>query len=500
MHAIKDLSKNDIKFLVTVCILSSIFYIVMFPGNSFYPDQEQYLTLGNEILNGDYSLGVFHRGPLLPLFISLSFLVGASVNAIIFGLPLILTIALIIVSFVFSKRMIGSGCVSTIILLTLPYFWRWTERLLVETLLTIFVLLSILFFFELTEKKKKSTLLGISTALAMLTKFTGAILIPVYFIYLLFKKKLNLVKTKEFLESISTFLFVFLTVFLVVYILSGSSGLEHLFFVSGVSGTNIFYYIIRFAAIPWSVFFLFGIYKIWKKRTPQNELLLITFFVFFAVFQVLNFKEDRFLFAMFPIYSCIAALGIDWLKEKSKIITKIVFVLFVIFGVVFSAWTLSFDSNHHLARIPASGYVSNLPEDAIIASEVSPYYLSLFHLNVVDFPGSKIERGEIEQNVEEWILNNDVDYVIISIYGEYDRHPVHYYYNPELFGIKLPIQIEYRSNRIPPDTEFQSSIFTQLENSDLFENVYENYQNGQKIFIIYKSLNLNINTKNQVIE
>ena len=85
------------------------------------------------------------------------------------------------------------------------------------------------------------------------------------------------------------------------------------------------------------------------------------------------------------------------------------------------------------------------------------------------------------------MLSNNVDYVIISIYGEYNRYPEHYYYYPEFFfGLKVPLKHEYRSNRIPPDTVFKSAVYTQLETRSLFEKIYENYQNNQRIFIVYK--------------
>ena len=140
------LSKNEIKFLLIICLLSSLFYLLFFPGNSYYSDQDQYLTLGNDILNGRYSLGVFHRGPALPVFVSLSMLAGIGPKEILVLLPLIFTNLLIIVTFIFSKMMIGNGYFSTLIMVTLPYFWRWTVRLLVESLLTVFILISILLF------------------------------------------------------------------------------------------------------------------------------------------------------------------------------------------------------------------------------------------------------------------------------------------------------------------------------------------------------------------
>ncbi|MFH1445181.1 MAG: glycosyltransferase family 39 protein [Nanoarchaeota archaeon] len=486
------LSKNEVKFIIIVSILAGIFYVLFFPGNSFYPDQEQYLTLGNDIINGKFSLGVLHRGAVLPFLTSLSLLM-LGVNATIFVLPLVLTILLIVTSFVFAKKMIGSGYIATIILLTLPYFWRWTVRLLVETTLTILILISIMLFFDIVEGKekdkniKKPFLLGISAALSFLTKFTGILLFPVFFVYLLFRKKLSVLKEGRILFSIFIFALVSVSISLIIFVLSGTFGIEHLFVFSNVSANNVLYYFTRFAIIPWSLFFIIGFIPMIKRKSKENVMLLSMFFVIFLVFQLANFKEDRFLFAIFPVYACIATLGFNWLKKYFKLCAKCVFVLFAVIGILLSAWMLVFDSNHHLDRIPAGDFVSNLPKDAIIASEVSVGYLSLFHPNVIYFPADDIETRKINQFVEGWAKSNNADYIIITIYGEFNRHPNYYDYYPDFFfGLKLPIKHEYRSNRIPPDTKFKSAVYTQLETWDSFEKIYENYQNEQKIFIVYK--------------
>ena len=87
---------------------------------------------------------------------------------------------------------------------------------------------------------------------------------------------------------------------------------------------------------------------------------------------------------------------------------------------------------------------------------------------------------------DNWVIENNITYIIWSIYDDFLIKPKESYYNIKYTGLEIPIKRQYLSTRPPPDYQFSSNIFDRLEKSEKYERIKEFYKEYQKIIVIYE--------------
>jgi hypothetical protein len=85
---------------------------------------------------------------------------------------------------------------------------------------------------------------------------------------------------------------------------------------------------------------------------------------------------------------------------------------------------------------------------------------------------------------DEWIQKNDLDYIILSIYGELQRTKSINYIHPKFLMIEAPFIKIRDPGRLPQSNyQFQSELYNLCEKK--YEKVDEIYKGEQKVFVIY---------------
>ncbi len=185
--------------IVSIMILVTLLFLATSFIPRMYPDEGTYLNYGASWRRGnlvpEIEIPVVHR----PAFVSLAFLVS--------GLPLPLA-RLIILPFVLGSFLLAfwigeevdlPGELTSLPMLFSPILLFYFGTILTDYVVLFFVLLSIYFFLrsvnEWGERNKWSWLMGLSLSLAVLTKESALLLVPVF---LFFHSKIEF---KRFLVS-----------------------------------------------------------------------------------------------------------------------------------------------------------------------------------------------------------------------------------------------------------------------------------------------------------
>lgn len=209
------------KYLILILLLASVLLFLNLGKPDMVGDQAHYSFRSAGYM--DYLVSTFQTTPLQwfgkipwwsklsfhdhpPLVFILQFLsmkifgvsaFGARFPSALAGLLTVLFIYLIGKE-LYSERV---GLLSALVL-TVSNFWIWISRTaLLEPVMIFFIVLSIYFFIKSWSNSKYLYLWGISLGLAFISKYIAFYLIPVYFLFIFFKKK-GWLKDKRFWLSL----------------------------------------------------------------------------------------------------------------------------------------------------------------------------------------------------------------------------------------------------------------------------------------------------------
>ena len=514
----RDMLKNILKkslFLLIACLSMTALILVLAHPESICPDENWYISQGKKLVDGgDYEYAFPDARPIIPFIIALFMSIGFDIYAIQFLIPLIFMNLTIIVTYFLAKTMYGEkeAIIATLFLFTFPFFWQFGLSLMVDIPLAALSSLFILFFYLGVEKDKQYLpISAIFFLLAFLTKASAILLIPPAFLYLLIANK-RLILTKEFIISVVIVPMLFLFVF----------GIFHIFLSSNIGGAPLasrslyvpisYLEILSLGYAPALLFGLFGLSR--EKRTIFLGLIVLTVFAFFCL---INFHV-RNLSQIFPIFGIFVARGYLNLRNRvnRKKIVDLVLIIFFVISVVNSLYLVDLSNNGRWGVVTLSKHVNAIEGNITTASDYNPSYLSTataksviripryyeFNDEVVEIeyfwsiatatnksdPNSSryaelYKSGKIKPYFyyfdDEWIKDNHVDYVILSIYEE-GRSSEMRYHHPKYAWVEVP----FIETPIYNSDLFQSRLYKLCE--EKYERVDEVYKENRLIFIIYK--------------
>ena len=500
-------------FLLIMCLSTTALILVLAHPESIYPDENLYISLGKSIVNGgDYNWDFPDGRPIIPSLIALFLFIGFDIPAIQFLIPLIFMNLTIIATYFLAKTMYGEreAIIATLFLFTFPFFWQLGLSVLTDIPLTALSTLFILFFYLGVEREKKYLpISAIFLVLAFLTHITAILLIVPAFLYLLIANK-RLILTKEFIISVVIVPLLFLFIFIIFHIFLSANmdpsvapmALYQPFSILGI---------LSLGYAPTLLFAFFGIS--WKKRT----IFLCSMILVVVTFFMLTTSGIRHLSILYPIFGILAAHGYINLRDKVNIkkIVDLILILFLIISVVNSLYLVDSSKNASWGVVTLSKHVNSIEGNATIASDYNPEYLTVttsknvitilyyyeFNDEMIDVekfwsiaanksnPNSSIyaelyKSGQIKPYFhyyfdDEWIEDNHVDYVILSIYAE-GRSSEMRYHHPKYAGIEVP----FIKTQIYSCDSFQSKLYKMCE--EKYERVDEVYKEKDLAFIIYK--------------
>jgi hypothetical protein len=526
MNPLRDTlnKRTEPLFLFTICALTTILIFTLMDLNSISPDETDYIYIGKSILNGEYPQNFMHRLPLIPSLFSLFFSGGFSVQTVRLLIPVIFMNSALITTYFFAKTLYTKkeAIIATSVLFSFPFFWAWGLNVLVDIPLITFSLLFLLFFYLGIEKEKKYLFISaIFLSLAFLLKLSAILLIPPAFLYLLITKRWKLMLTKEFILS-AIFVPLFLIfVFAIFHALTSAS--------ISVSEESLFF------AVKWDVIealklvlapiLLFGIFGISKRKEDVFVCLAALSFIIFFLWT--GHLRLRYWSPILPLLAIFVASGYLRLRERfifmeKKKIISLIFVILLLVTLVNANYLVSRDESACWGAEELSGYVNSL--EGNIANEYRSLYLKAStNKSIVSIPSyviidkEKVETSKFYYDIlvnkshpkysqcyeamiqgkiievrdfdDKWIEDNNINYVILSIYGEFQRAPVTAYYHPKFGPFEITfINLPHSRSMPPPDYQFHSELYKRLGNSSKYKKVKEMYKGEQAIFVVYKVL------------
>lgn len=490
--------------------------LVLSHPESISPDENFYIAAGESILNGgNYNSSFPDARIIIPSLIALFLFFGFDIYAIQFLIPLIFMNLTIIVTYFLAKTMYGEkeAIIATLFLFTFPFFWQRGLGVLVGIPLAALSSLFILFFYLGVEKDKKYLpIAAFFFVLAFFTKASAILLIPPAFLYLLITNK-RLILTKEFIISVVIVPLLFLVVYILFHNLL-SANMDTAASSRSLCVPINYLEVLSLGYAPALLFGFFGISR--EKRTIFLGLIVLTFFTFFCL---INFHVKN-LSPIFPIFGIFVACGYVNLRDRfnRKKIVGLVLIIFLIVSVANSLYLVDLSNNARWGVATLSEHVNLMEGNATIASDYNHGYLNVStSKNVITIPYYWEVEGEMidvekfwsiatnksDPNSsryaellklkkinpifyfyfdDEWIEDNHVDYIILSIYGE-SRSSEMRYRHPKYAGIEMPF-IKIPIAIYPSNSKFQSKLYKLCEEN--YERVDEVYKEKDLAFIVYK--------------
>jgi hypothetical protein len=195
----------------------------------------------------------------------------------------------------------------------------------------------------------------------------------------------------------------------------------------------------------------------------------------------------RYFSPVFPAVMILIAEGYLFVRERYKKRQRLVDVIFILLAaasLVNTFYLISLDSGSLWGADQLASYTSGL--DGLVASDYLPHYLNLTSDVFMDTAVSQeIFYGNFSKEI---LKENNIKYVVLSLYDEWNRRPntsasFHPYFGPiEISFVSRP----YSNGRIPPDYSFGSALYRELESDPSYVKINEIKRGEQAVFIVYE--------------
>ena len=474
---------HDYLFILTICFVT-IFLILIFahPNSLVSVDECAYLHLGKCIVDGSDYYSSFPDGrPIVPSIIAFFFYLGFEIVAVRLLIPIIFMNLALISIYALGKTLFGrkEAIIATLFLLTFPFFWDFGSTMHVDMPLTAFTTLFLLFFYLGIEKEIKFLpISAIFISAALLTKMSAVLILLAAFFYLIVRRKLDICRKKEFIISALIIPLSFLIVYSLFHVFLSAD----IDFSSVKSATNLPFHtfeVLRLGFAPILVLAIFGISK--ERRSMYLWLPILTFFLFWAATG--RFFALRHFTPLFPIIGIL--IGVGFLKLLNKHNKKIICVLFIAL-LAMSFVHVVYLNDYHKTTCwgieTLSDKVEQLGRKGKVAIDDANigYYLKASTSKDVIF-----SRTYTFNITDAWIKENNIDYIVLSVYGDRVRTKSNCYVHPKFLMIEIPFVDVYDPSKLPQSNYvLQSELYNLCEKR--YEKIGEIYKGEQKVFIIYK--------------
>ena len=329
--------KNNYSWLLLVIYVITRLFLINI-NFAEIGDSNNFLLLADQINKGIFP-AFTNRLPMYPLLLSVGirFMDGylwGRILSLLFSIGILIMLYKI-TNLLFDRREIAVlACALTVLN---PIFTHDSLRVYSEVVLVFFVLCSFYFFFRENERSD-FIYIGIFTILAVMTRFEGFILLPVFLIsYALRRKWMKLV------YYLLICIVPFAAIWMLIYFKSGilpSRFLEglalifrpRLYDLVPTYITNLLFMSGFPILIFWTIFGFAGFFRSFKKFAP---LVLFVLFDLFVIYKV--HPGTRYFNVLVPIFSIAISSVLIMQFHKNKLafagISAVSIILFVLLGL-----------------------------------------------------------------------------------------------------------------------------------------------------------------------
>jgi 4-amino-4-deoxy-L-arabinose transferase-like glycosyltransferase len=409
------------KIIFVFLILMNVLLTFYFFGikRLLWWDETVYLSLGKSILEGKY--GIMPRRDtfrpfLFPLILSLGLSIdGEFLTRIII---IIFTVLSIITTYFMAKKLFNEKVdfLSILILSSFPSFIFYSNKILAEMVfLTITPLAVTTFYFGVEENKKFLYFSAFLTGLSILTKYFGFLLLVIYFVYILFRKKIQIFKRREFYLSSLIFFLTLMPWFIINIIYYGNpiGGIfENSEIYLPLPENQPFYFFLKdsFEIFGLSIIFIpLGIFYALKSKKNNILLILIYALIPFFIFSAAQHKEARYLVSFSSAFSCLIGFALQKMKERFRTFTYVIVVIVLILGFYFGYKKIMEEEVDVDILKEGSLFIKSIThENEYIMSESYPY-LSYYADRI------SIRPPKDEKNFYNLLEKYNISYVFIDL-------------------------------------------------------------------------------------
>jgi len=487
-------NRLDYLFILIICLSTTLLILLVPHSNSLTSgDESTYLRLGKQIVEGSgYFLGFPDGRPFVPSIIALFLYPGLGIATVRLVIPIIFMNLALIATFALGKTLFGrkEGYVASLFLFTLPFFWDIGNTAMVDVPLTALTTLFLMFFYLGVEKEPRYLYISaILISMAILTKMTAILFLLPVFIYLLIAKKLSICLKKEFIISTVT----------IPLLLIGVYTLFHIFASADINFANIesaagvpfrLFDILRLGLAPILVLVIFGFSK--ERVNIYLWLPILTLLLFWAIQG--RFFDVRQFTPLFTLVGILVSLGFfNLLTRYNK---KIVYVLLTLLLMISFAHSLYLNAYHQDTNWGVTTLSESLDsleghgKVAVDFSTTARYLPAAIDKSIIEAFEASGEypyiRPKYEIITDEWLKENDVSYLVLSVYGELHRTGFEDWGHPKLLGIiEMPFIEIGQYGQLPPSIcQFNSDFYNKCEKN--YPRVSTITKDKQVVFIIYK--------------
>ena len=486
-------SKLDYLFILTICFVTTFLILIFAHPNSLTSvDECRYLHLGKCIVDGsDYYHGFPDGRPIIPSLLAFFLYLGFDIVAVRLLIPIIFMNLALISTYALGKTLFGrkEAFIATLFLFTFPFFWDFGNTTMVDIPLTALTTLFLLFFYLGIEKDIKFLpISAILISIALLVKMNAILFIFSALFYLIIRRKWDICRKKEFIISALIIPLSFLTTYAIFHVFM-SANIDFSNVGSAANAPFRTFEILRLGFAPILVLTIFGISK--ERRSIYLWLPILTFFLFWAITG--RFFALRHFTPLFPIVGILIAIGFfKLLNRYNKKFICILFIILLSVSFVHAVYLQDYHKTTSWGITALSDSVNELEGTGKVAIDdyTARYYLrASTDKDIISAFGTS---GKYPHTIftydiitDEWIHKNNIDYIILSIYGEQYRTKFEDCIHPKFLMTEVPFLKFYDPGRLPQsELQFKSALYNMCE--EKYEKVDELYKGEQKVFIIYK--------------
>jgi len=490
-------------FITAVILASVLVFAFNFSPESMTSDGSGYMLIGKNILSGEYTGTFFHRMPLLPFIFAALYSAGLGVLAIRFAVPL----AFIILSLLSTYKLAGeagnewTARIATLALFCFPQFWRWGMKFLTDIPLLAITNFALYFFIKSMKERRYLLHTGIILGMGATTKLSFLILPFVMLVYILIFRRDMLKDRRLWLGALAALL-IFSLAFFTTVAMHGEDPLMELRLIASPSEsegrvtpfrqimtgeyTSILYFL-KLVMFPAVILFPLGLPKMWRGR---SRVMLLFFFTYLTAFFFLWVVRLRYFSPLYGVLMLLIAGGFlasasFFRRRETRLALYGLLSLLLLISLVNSMYLVSLDRDMQWGSQILTNEISSL--EGTFASDYLPDYLNLTKDVVTDreWITDVFFSGNFS---EEKLRLRGVNYLVISIYGEFTREPSDDTYHPRFGPFEITfVDRPYTGDRVPPDFTFRSDLYKTVESSSAFTKVREiTNPSGQKVLILYE--------------
>ncbi len=418
-------------------ILFLLSLIVFYISSQLEPikwwDETVYLNLGRDLSSDPFSYAFKgwgdkvpdlpykpgFRPPLLPYAIAALYMLSLPAELFIPVMGAMGVVVLfLLVEKIYDRRI---ALLSSLLLISLPIYAFYSGKVLSDILVTVLTTISFFFFwlgFEKGEKKFK-ILCSFTVGLTVLAKYTSALIIPIFFIYLFFKhRSLAFLKDKINLISLIVFFLTLAPLFFYGYVEYGNpiGPILHAF-RAGASywgGKQPWSFFFQYAAQMFSplvyALLLFGLFVV--IRNFKNNLLIVLWFsIFFVFLSWLPHKEDRFFLPLVPAASVIVSIAISKLKNSTVVFGAVLILSLLSTINLFEKSYISSHTEITTCFLDASNFLKNTEQNAVIFTDSSA--VVYYYTNRENHYYWPQDLGKITELIKNYYRNRPI-YMLFS--------------------------------------------------------------------------------------